>query len=186
MLLAVGRGLGQGRRAAAASALGTAGGIACHTVLVAFGLTALLQASATAFTVLKMAGAAYLVWLGLRAIRSNALIRLAPTERQPLSHVLAAGWWANLLNPKVAVFVLAFVPQFVDAAAQPAQARAQILGLGAIFAGLTVVLYAALGAAASRLRPQLLARPAWVRGLNRGAGAVLVAAGLGVLAWRTR
>lgn len=184
MLLAIARGLGQGRVAALVSAAGTACGIACHSVLLGLGLTALLQASAWAFTLLKLAGAAYLVWLGVQAIRSQGLITFDAAQRRPLPRVFVAGWVANLLNPKVAVFVLAFIPQFVDTAAGPALARAQVFGLGAVFAGLTVVIYAGLGAAASAIRRLLQARPHWVRRLNLGAGGMLVAAGLGVLALR--
>lgn len=186
MLLAIGRGLGQGRIAAAVSASGTACGIACHSLLVGLGLTALLQASVIGFTVLKVAGAAYLVWLGVQAIRHQGLITLDAAARLPLYRVFLAGAVANLLNPKVAVFVLAFIPQFVDAGAGPAAARAQVFGLGAIFALLTVVIYAGLGAAASVIRRVLQTRAHWVRRLNQGAGGMLVVAGLGVLALRPR
>ncbi len=186
MLLAVARGLGQGPAAALVSALGTATGIACHALLVALGLTALLSASAGAFTLLKLAGAAYLVWLGVAALRQRGPVALQAAQRLPMGRVFIAGWVANLLNPKVAVFVLAFLPQFVDATAGPAQAHAQVLGLGALFALLTVAIYAALGAVAARWRHAVLARPGWTRRLNQGAGVVLVAAGLGLLALRAR
>lgn len=186
MLLAVARGLGQGPAAAWVSALGTATGIACHALLVALGLTALLSASVSAFTLLKLAGAAYLVWLGVAALRQRGPVSLHAAHHLPMGRVFIAGWVANLLNPKVAVFVLAFLPQFVDASAGPAQARAQVLGLGALFALLTVVIYALLGAVAARWRHRVLARPGWTRRLNQAAGVVLVAAGLGLLAWRIR
>ncbi len=184
MLLSVARGLGQGRLAALVSALGTGLGIACHSLLVGLGLTALLQASVLAFTVLKLAGAAYLVWLGVQAIRNRGLITLDAAQRLPLPRVFLAGWVSNLLNPKVAVFVLAFIPQFVDASAGPV--AGQIFGLGAVFAVLTVVIYAGMGASASAIRGVLVRRPQWVARLNVGAGTVLVASGLGVLALRQR
>ena len=186
MLLSIARGLGQGKLAAWVSATGTTCGIACHSLLVGLGLTALLQASVAAFTVLKLAGAAYLVWLGVQAIRSHSLITLDAAKQLPLPRVFLAGWMSNLLNPKVAVFVLAFIPQFVDPAAAASVARAQIFGLGAVFAGLTLLSYGGMGSAASGIRRVLLARPHWVRRLNVGAGTVLVASGLGVLALRQR
>ena len=186
MLLSIARGLGQGTLAAWVSASGTTCGIACHSLLVGLGLTALLQASVTAFTVLKLAGAAYLVWLGVQAIRSHSLITLDAARQQSLPRVFMAGWMSNVLNPKVAVFVLAFIPQFVDPAAAPAMARAQIFGLGAVFAVLTLLAYGGMGAAASTIRRVLQLRPHWVRRLNVGAGTVLVASGLGVLALRQR
>lgn len=184
MLLSVARGLGQGRVAALVSAFGTGTGIACHSLLVGLGLTALLQASVLAFTALKLAGAAYLVWLGVQAIRNRSLVSLNEAQRQPLPRVFLSGWVSNVLNPKVAVFVLAFIPQFVDPAAGPVSG--QIFGLGAVFAGLTVVIYAGMGASASAIRGVLLRRPHWVVRLNVGAGSVLVASGLGVLALRPR
>ena len=186
MLLALARGLGQGGRGAWVSALGTACGIACHTLLVAAGLTALLQTSLVAFTVLKLAGAAYLVWLGVKAIRERSLVQPAAAAALPLPRVFAAGLLANLLNPKVAIFVLAFIPQFVDAGAGAAALPGQIVGLGAIFALLTVLIYGGLGSSAAVIQRWLLARPRWVAGVNIGCGAALVAAGVGVLALRQR
>jgi len=186
MLLALARGLGQGARGAWVSALGTACGIGCHTLLVALGLTALLQASAVAFTGLKLLGAAYLMWLGVKAIREHSLVQPAAASAQPLPRVFAAGLLANLLNPKVAIFVLAFIPQFVDAAPGSAALPAQIVGLGGLFAALTVLIYGGLGTSAARIQRWLLARPRWVAGINIGCGAALLAAGAGVLALRSR
>jgi len=186
MLLALARGLGQGARGAWVSALGTACGIGCHTLLVALGLTALLQASAPAFTVLKLLGASYLVWLGVKAWRERSLVQPAAARALPLPRVFAAGLLANLLNPKVAIFVLAFIPQFVDATAGSAALPGQIVGLGGLFAALTVLIYGSLGASAGLIQRWLLARPRWVAGINVGCGVALVAAGVGVLAMRPR
>ena len=186
MLMALARGLGQGWRGGLFSALGSGCGITCHTLLVALGLTAVLQTSVLAFTAVKLLGAAYLVYLGVRAIRERSLIQPSAAAPLPMRRVFAAGLFCNLFNPKVAIFVLAFIPQFVEAAAAGAELARQIVGLGAIFAVLTVVAYAALGAAAAGIQRWLVARPRVVAGLNVGCGSALVAAGVGVLALRQR
>ncbi len=184
MLLALSRGLGGRRLAAVVSATGTGFGIACHSVLLGLGLSALLQASGWAFAVLKLVGAGYLIWIGIRAIRSRGLISLDPAAAQPLHRIFLAGWLANLLNPKVAVFVVAFIPQFIDRDAGPV--APQMFALGALFALATITAYGALGCAAAPVGRLLSARPQWVARLNLGAGSMLVLAGLGVLALRQR
>lgn len=184
MLLAISRGLGGRRTAALVSALGTAFGIACHSVLLALGASALLLASSQAFMLLKLLGAAWLIWLGVQAIRKRSLISLGPAADQPLRSVFVAGWLANLLNPKVAVFVIAFIPQFVDRTSGPV--APQILALGSLFAFVTVLAYGVLGAAAGAVGRLLVARTHWVARLNIGAGSMLVLAGFGVLALRQR
>mgnify|MGYP000019283862 FL=1 len=114
----------QGVRAGMVAALGIVSGCFVHVLAAALGVGALLAASATAFTVLKWVGAAYLVWMGVKLLlaRSGMSPMLAaPTaenavapEAQPLSHIWRQGFLTNVLNPKVALFFLAFVPQFID------------------------------------------------------------------------
>lgn len=112
-LYIVGRSTTQGLRAGAAAALGIGAGTLIHVSAAAFGLSALFAASAAAFTVLKLVGAAYLVYIGIALIRSRPG---APTVLRPagLRTVFVQGFWTNVLNPKVALFFLAFLPQFVD------------------------------------------------------------------------
>lgn len=124
----------QGVRAGVAAALGIAAGCYVHIFAAALGLSALLAASASAFTVVKLIGATYLIYIGVSMLRSRSSLR-APTggeiTRIPWRTVFAQGFLTNVLNPKVALFFLAFVPQFIDPLA-PNKALAFIF-LGCIF-----------------------------------------------------
>jgi threonine/homoserine/homoserine lactone efflux protein len=109
----------QGFRAGAVAALGISAGIMVHVSAAALGISALLAASAVAFEVLKLAGAAYLVYIGISLIRSRgATHAAAPVQAAALRTIFVQGFWTNVLNPKVALFFLAFLPQFVDAGAE--------------------------------------------------------------------
>lgn len=115
MLYIVARGIDQGRRAALVSALGIHVGTLGHVAAATLGLSALLVSSAVAFSAVKYAGAAYLIYLGLRTLLAHGDIH-APTTLAPASlrRVFTQGVVVNLLNPKTALFFLAFIPQFVD------------------------------------------------------------------------
>lgn len=138
LLLTVSRTARGGARAGLMAALGIAAGCAVHALAVAFGLAALLAWSAGAFTVLKWAGAAYLVWLGLGMLR-EAWRGAAPSPAVAVAAVAAVsaaaefrrGLLSNLLNPKVLLFMLAFLPQFVPASL--AHKTPALLLLGALF-----------------------------------------------------
>ncbi|HKR96767.1 MAG TPA: LysE family translocator [Candidatus Angelobacter sp.] len=131
MLYVIGRSLGQGRKAGIVSALGIFVGCWVHILAAAFGIAALLRSSPVAFNVVRYAGAAYLVYLGIKMIvqRSN----LAQQQPKPasLASIFRQGVITNVLNPKVALFFLAFLPQFVDA--HRGSVVWQILLLGLIF-----------------------------------------------------
>lgn len=126
-------GLSRGRRAASGFAFGCAAGCLFHTLLAAIGVSALIAASPTAFTALKLVGAAYLLYLAWQAFRSSGEVRLADAtanaERRFWPYV-GRGLIANAINPKVGLFFLAFLPQFISPGAQ---AGTQIVLLGAIF-----------------------------------------------------
>ena len=154
VLYVAARGASEGRTAGIASALGIGAGTLVHITLVALGLAALLAAVPVAYLVVRIAGAAYLIYLGVRAIRSPRSLTLQDIEPAPLPTVFTQGVVTNVLNPKVALFFLAFLPQFVD----PARGNpvTQIVFLGLVFdlTGTLVNLGVAVGAsrAASRLR----------------------------------
>lgn len=151
VMFVIGRALALGRGAALLTVLGNAAGAYAQVVLVAVGLGAVLERSILAFTVVKYVGAAYLVWLGVQAIRHRA----APTEvgdgaGQPAGRVLREGFVVGITNPKLIVFLSAFLPQFVatDGWAVPVQ----MLLLGVVFVAVALVLDSlwALGAATAR------------------------------------
>jgi threonine/homoserine/homoserine lactone efflux protein len=132
MLYVSTRSLTQGRRAGVISALGIAAGAVVHTVAIASGLAALLHALPLAYEIVRFAGAAYLIWLGVQALRGKA----GPVSGKPLDRasdwaVFRQGAITNILNPKVALLFLAFLPQFAD----PARGcvALQIVVLGCLF-----------------------------------------------------
>ncbi|GAB3470999.1 LysE family translocator [Massilia terrae] len=133
-LLIMTRSATQGWRAGSAATLGIASGTFVHILGAALGLSAVLAASATAFTVVKLVGAAYILYMAIGLLRSKAQDGVqAPLALAPLPYrkIYAQGFLTNVLNPKVALFFLAFVPQFIDANA-PHKALAFII-LGCIF-----------------------------------------------------
>ena len=151
----VARSIDQGSRAGIASALGVETATLIHVAAAAAGLSAALASSATAFAVVKYAGVAYLLYLAVKTLTSpDEHDGAAPPPAAPSSRVFAEGLVVNLLNPKVALFFLALLPQFVDPGAGPAWT--QILVLGSLLAaiGLAADLLYALGAggAGARLR----------------------------------
>ncbi len=183
-ILAIGRGLSQGWLAAALSSVGAGLGILCHTVAATLGLALLLQTSPLAFWVLKAVGAAYLLWLGWKAVSSRSLISFVASERQSLGRIFVTGLLSNVLNPKPGLFVVAFIPQFVSPARGPLPA--QMLAYGAIFAVLTAIIFTLLGGFAARLSRWLANRPRAVAAANVGAGLSFIAAGLSILALERR
>jgi threonine/homoserine/homoserine lactone efflux protein len=183
-ILAISRGLSQGRVAAVLSSVGAGLGIMVHTVAAALGLALVLQTSPLAFGVVKGVGAAYLLWLGYRAIRSHSLISFAPAQRQPLWRVFATGLLSNVLNPKPGLFVMAFIPQFTDLQRGPL--HEQMLVYGAVFAVVTAMVFSVLGAFAAQLSHALARRPRAVAAANVGAGLTFIAAGLSIVALERR
>jgi len=179
-ILAVSRGLSQGRLAGALSSVGAGLGIMFHTVAAALGLALVLQTSPVAFWVVKGIGAAYLVWLGYKAITSRNLISFLPAQRQSLPRVFATGLLSNVLNPKPGLFVVAFIPQFTSPLR--GSVPVQMLVYGAIFAVVTAVIFSVLASFAAQLSSWLSRRPRVVAAVNVGAGLTFIAAGLSILA----
>jgi threonine/homoserine/homoserine lactone efflux protein len=174
------RSIVQGRRAGVLSALGIGSGLLIHTLFAAVGLSAILATSAWAFTAVKVAGAAYLIYLGLRALRR----KVGPLATPAVSAV--SGWWvyrqgilSNTLNPKVALFFLAFLPQFVDPAAGFGPIPFLFLGAVFVVGGTLWSLGQAVCAASAT---QMIRRNAAVLGwLERVSGLVYIGLGLNLL-----
>jgi threonine/homoserine/homoserine lactone efflux protein len=168
----------EGWRRAAAVSVGIGLGCLAWGAAAAFGAGALLVASHTAYTILKWAGAAYLVWLGLRLLRKpRAGFDTGASEAPPvgsLASALAKGFWNNLLNPKVGVFYVSFLPQFIPTGANPA-------AFGLLLAGIHVVMGLAWAGGlilATAPIAKALRKPGVVRWLDRVTGGVFVAFGV--------
>ncbi len=183
-LLAVGRGLSQGKAAALISGLSSGAGILFHVAAATFGLTLLMQTSAVAFWVVKLVGAAYLIWLGVKVLRSRSLISFTPAAKQPLRIIFSTGFLSAALNPKPGLFVLAFLPQFVDPLR--GSVTTQMLVYGFWIAFLTAMGFALMGVFAANLSQWLRNRPRVVLGLNIGAGVTFIASGLSVAALKQK
>lgn len=183
-LMVLGLGMARGRRQGVAFGLGCALGCLNHTLLAALGVSALIAASAVAFTALKIAGGLYLLWLGVQSIR-NA--RASQPSRHAVSDERAArlfikGLVANAINPKVILFFLAFLPQFVDATR--GGAGGQIAQFGLIFTLQTAAIFGAIGWFAGAVGERLARRPAIGAWLDRVAGGIFVLLGLRLLSSR--
>lgn len=179
ILLVIGQSLGAGRRAALPLVAGVALGDLTAITLSLAGLGALLAASATLFTVLKFAGAAYLVWLGVKLWR--APVEAAATAPVSARRAMRDAYVVTALNPKGIAFFVAFVPMFVDAGS-PFLPQAAVLV--ATFVGLAAVNAAIYALLASRLSGAVR-RPGVRRAFNRCGGTVLVGAGLATAAMRS-
>lgn len=169
----------RGRRAGAVAALGIAAGCCVHIVAAGLGLSALLATSAAAFTAVKLAGGAYLIYMGIalwRTGRDDLRPAEAPEPRTALSRVFVQGMLTNVLNPKVALFFLAFLPQFVDP--EGTHRLAAFLLLGTVFntTGLVWNLFVAWSSEGIGRRMGGLFRH--MHALHRIAGAVFVALGV--------
>lgn len=172
--------LRNGVRAGSVAALGITAGCFVHIFAAAVGVSALMAASATAFSVLKWAGAAYLVYVGIRMLMSRAPSAIAQDGAAPvaadLKTIFLRGFWTNALNPKVALFFLAFVPQFIEPAVQNKALAFLLLGLLFNFNGLWVNI--GWAAAAAWLASRMGVVQKGMHWLDRIAGAMFVGFGL--------
>jgi len=163
-LFTIGAGLGRGRRASLVAAVGCTIGIVPHLVAAATGLAALMHASALAFQGLKYAGVAYLLFLAWTTLRDKGALGVDAVEPSSAWRTIRQAVLLNLLNPKLTIFFVAFLPQFVH----PDEPNAlwHMLGLSAVFMLVTLVVFAGYGVFAAAMRTRVLARPrvlAWLR-----------------------
>ena len=176
-------GMARGRREAVAYAGGVGVGCMTHTLWAVLGVSALVAASEALFNLVKLAGVAYLLWLGVPALRArgglsppSAGAQAAPASS---SRRFVQGVLTNALNPKVMLFFMAFLPQFADPALGAVGAQMAVMGLA--FAVITTIAYALLGASAGRVGERLLGRPGFARWLNRATGVLFIALALRLL-----
>lgn len=176
VIYTVSTGLAHGRVASVAAALGCTAGIVPHLLATVLGLAAVLHASALAFQVLKIAGAAYLLYLAWATWRDKAAFSVeAGAPRASAAGLVAKGFVLNILNPKLSIFFLAFLPQFVDARA--GDALPQLLVLSAVFMAMTFAVFAVYGALAHLFRRRVVESAPVQRWLRAGFAAAF--AGLG-------
>lgn len=176
----VGRSIGQGRSAGVISVLGIATGSLVHVVAAAVGVSAILASSAVAFSIVKYAGAAYLVFLGVRKILGHDTAVTQGAPRESLKRIYMRGVVVNVLNPKTALFFLALLPQFVD----PARGlvAVQMIFLGLIFSAMGVVTDGSYAMLASGIGGWLRRRPAFLRRQEVVTGSVFITLGVAAAA----
>ncbi len=173
VMFVIGRALALGQRAALLTVVGNAAGAYAQVVLVAVGLGAVLDRSVLAFTIVKYVGAAYLVWLGVQAIRgrSAGTTSTGAVDRGAVStsKVLREGFVVGVTNPKLAVFLSAFLPQFVDPSGWAVPLQMALLGI--VFVAVALVLDSlwAIGAATAR---------SWITGSSTGLSRLRLAGGV--------
>jgi len=163
----VSTGLARGRAMSVAAAFGCTLGIVPAILASVFGVAALLHTSALAFSIVKYAGAAYLLYLAVQTLRSAGPLRLdgvAATPRDALA-VARGGFLINILNPKLTVFFFAFLPQFIDPAS--GSVTGQMLAMSAVFMGMTFVVFIVYGALAAEARQFALGSESFMRWMRR-------------------
>ena len=176
MILVMSRSVAQGSRAGVATAAGVSVGLVGHTVLATLGLGAILRTSEWLFLALKLAGAAYLIYLGIGLLRTRGSeLTVGLATHRSLRQLFRDGALSNLSNPKIAVFYFAFLPQLVAPTARHPTASVFVLGLA--FAALTFVAKAPVGLFAGALSAWLRSRPAVLTWTYRFSGAVLLGLG---------
>jgi threonine/homoserine/homoserine lactone efflux protein len=177
MIYVITRGVTQGRKAGMLSAVGVICGILVHTTAAAFGLTLILQTSALAFLLVKYLGAFYLIYLGFKAWREKSTFSLETSHSNTsLRKTFWQGVLSNVLNPKIAIFFLAFLPQFVDRGSSQVTLQMVILGLIFAFFGLCFLL--AVGYSSGIIGGWLTRRPNYAQFLQRFAASILIALGI--------
>jgi threonine/homoserine/homoserine lactone efflux protein len=171
-------GITRGAKAAVATTFGLTSGVLVHTTAAALGISVIFQTSEIAFNIVKIAGALYLFYLAYQAFKHrNDLIRLDKTnELKSYKNLYIKGFFMNVLNPKVSLFFLAFLPQFVNT--ELGNIPWQMIQLGLVFMSVTVVIFSTCGILANRASKALMERPSIARTVNTLAASLFVALGL--------
>lgn len=173
------RGISQGPKAGIAAALGFASGCIFHTLLAALGIAALIRSSDWAFDLVRYAGAAYLAWIGIQALRHRAAFSIeGASDAKALAVIYKQSVIGNMLNPKVTLFFLAFLPQFVNTAAGHVEWQMALLGV--VFMGVTIVVFGAVALFSGWIGAWVRRKPAIGERLNVFAGITFIALGIRV------
>jgi threonine/homoserine/homoserine lactone efflux protein len=171
------RGITQGRKAGLVAAAGFSSGLIFHTMLAVLGFAALIKASPLAYSLLRYAGAAYLVYIGVRTLRSHSAIQLqGAAEPMKLSRIYWQSVIANILNPKVTLFFIAFLPQFVNAGA--GHIPAQMLLLAAIFILQALAIFSVVALFSGMVGAFFQRKKSAAATMNRLAGSAFIALGI--------
>jgi threonine/homoserine/homoserine lactone efflux protein len=181
VLFVISRAVVLGRRAALATVLGNCAGVYCQVILVAFGVGVLVERSVVIYTTIKLAGAGYLVWLGVRTFQKRRSLAEAlgrPATPKSGRRILRDGFVVGLTNPKAAVFFAAILPQFVDTSL--GHVPLQMLTLGLVFFLIALVVDSIWGLAAGTARERLVASPRRLDAIGGASGVVLVGLGVGL------
>jgi len=168
--------LSEGRRGAILGAIGSTLSILPHIIAAVLGLAALLHASAMAFEVVKWVGVAYLIYIGWKTWSETSMLDLsAEVARTSGRRLIWRGVLASVLNPKLSVFFLAFLPQFVSADAP--NPMVEMILLGSIFMGMTFVAFVVIGILVATVRQGVVERPRLLQGLRRAFGGMFILLG---------
>ena len=170
------QGISRGKRVAIVTALGMCSGVTVHTTAAALGVSVIFHTSALAFQAVKYAGATYLLYLAYKTLRERGALTAAPDMTPSLRAVFRRGFIMNVLNPKVALFFLAFLPQFASREAGPIAPQMFVLGL--IFMLQAAVLFSIIAVFAGAIGDYVLKRPAVSRGLAWASAGVMASLGL--------
>jgi threonine/homoserine/homoserine lactone efflux protein len=182
MIYLISRTLCQGVRAGLISLLGVIAGFICHMLAAAFGLSGAFKAEPLAYDAVKYLGAAYLLWLALQAFRSHAkgAFQVRNLRNSSSSSLFFIGLWTNLLNPKIIVFYLSILPQFIT---EERQLLKQSLQLGATQITVSLVVNFAIVLCAASINRWVSTRPVWIVGQRYLMGLVLGVLGVRMMFW---
>jgi threonine/homoserine/homoserine lactone efflux protein len=168
-------GLSHGGRASVLAAFACTLGIVPHLLAAMMGLAALLHTSALAYEIVKYAGVGYLLWMAWQSLREEGALSVAPSTRRSSLRVVLDGIAINILNPKLSIFFVAFLPQFI--AAGEARPLLRMLELSAVFMAMTFAVFAVYGLFAAAMREHVVTRPSVMRWMRRTFAAAFVALG---------
>lgn len=175
-LLVLGNTFSHGQKAGLSTALGVCSGYLVHITAAILGLTAIVLASSVLFTILKLCGAAYLIYLGIRSLQSRGGFSALEEKGGNASGSFMQGFLGNVLNPKAIIFFMAFIPQFINP--QRGNVALQVIVLGTITIVMCLLWYVGVVLLASRIRTLLATRPKVVAWLNRITGSLLITLGI--------